>query len=102
VRDVWVVATRTLFAWAVKRKHIKQNPFKTVYVSVPRKRTSRPHKAFNTDEIEIILRAALAITGTDTASGAARRWVPWLCAYTGARVGEIMQLRGLDVIDRTA
>jgi integrase len=100
VRDVWVVAARTLFAWALKRKHIKQNPFKTVYVSVPRKRTSRPHKAFNTDEIEIILRAALAITGTDTASGATRRWVPWLCAYTGARVGEIMQLRGLDVIEQ--
>ena len=100
VRDVWVVAARTVFAWAVKRKHTKQNPFKTVHVSVPRKKVSRPHKAFNTDEIKIILRAALTITDTATASGAARRWVPWLCAYTGARVGEIMQLRGLDV-DRT-
>jgi integrase len=27
----------------------------------------------------------------------ARRWVPWLCAYTGARVSEITQLRGADV-----
>ena len=100
VRDVWVVAARTVFAWAVKRKYTKQNPFKTVHVSVPRKKTSRPHKAFNTGEIEIILRAALTITGTDTASSMARRWVPWLCAYTGARVGEIMQLRGLDVIEQ--
>ncbi len=100
VRDVWVVAARTVFAWAVKRKYTKQNPFKTVHVPVPRKKTSRPHKAFNTDEIKIILRAALAITDTATASGAARRWVPWLCAYTGARVGEIMQLRGLDVIEQ--
>jgi hypothetical protein len=100
VRDVWVVAARTVFAWAVKRKYTKQNPFKTVHVSVPRKKTSRPHKAFNTGEIEIILRAALTITDTDTASNMARRWVPWLCAYTGARVGEIMQLRGLDIIEQ--
>jgi integrase len=26
--------------------------------------------------------------------------VPWLCAYTGARPGEITQLRGADVIER--
>ena len=62
VHDVWVVAARTVFAWAAKRKHIKQNPFKTVRVSVPRKKTARPHKAFYTDEIKIILRASLAIT----------------------------------------
>jgi integrase len=28
---------------------------------------------------------------------ACRRWVPWLCAYTGARVGELTQLRAGDV-----
>jgi integrase len=30
-------------------------------------------------------------------SSAAKRWVPWLCAYSGARAGEITQLRGIDV-----
>jgi hypothetical protein len=29
---------------------------------------------------------------------AARRWVPWLCAYTGARVNEITQMRSRDVM----
>src|SRR5205085_468731 len=29
-----------------------------------------------------------------------RRWVPWICAYTGARVNEITQLRGTDVQKR--
>jgi integrase len=28
---------------------------------------------------------------------AARRWVPWICAYSGARVNEVTQLRGKDV-----
>jgi integrase len=100
VRDVWVNAARTVFAWALERKHVKRNPFKEVRVSVPRKKTSRPHKAFNADEIKIILRASLAITDTAKARAATRRWVPWICAYTGARVGEITQLRGVDVTEQ--
>ncbi|MGB9117550.1 MAG: integrase, partial [Bradyrhizobium sp.] len=28
---------------------------------------------------------------------AARRWVPWICAYTGARVNEITMLRPQDI-----
>ncbi len=31
---------------------------------------------------------------------AARRWCPWLAAYSGARMGELTQLRGVDVIER--
>jgi integrase len=30
-------------------------------------------------------------------TSAAKKWAPWLCAYTGARVGEIVQLRKKDV-----
>lgn len=30
-------------------------------------------------------------------NAAARKWVPWLCAYTGARVNENTQLRASDV-----
>src|SRR6202000_1911786 len=26
-----------------------------------------------------------------------KRWVPWVCAYTGARIGEICQLRSEDI-----
>lgn len=44
------------------------------------------------------MKATLAITETDTPDKAARRWVPWLCAYTSARPGEITQLRGADVV----
>jgi integrase len=32
--------------------------------------------------------------------GAAKRWVPWLCAYTGGRVGELTQLRVKDIEQR--
>lgn len=30
-------------------------------------------------------------------NAAARRWVPWLCAYTGSRPGEVTQLRAEDI-----
>jgi integrase len=100
VRDVWLVAARTVFNWAVRRKHVKHNPFNAARISVPRKKTSRAHKAFYADEIKIILRAALGVTDTAEASAATRRWVPWLCAYTGARPGEITQLRGVDIAEQ--
>jgi integrase len=32
-------------------------------------------------------------------NAAARRWAPWVCAYTGARVNEITQLRACDVVE---
>src|SRR5450631_366747 len=42
-----------------------------------------------------ILTAAtnLKRAGEEPWTFAAKRWVPWLCAYTGARVGELAQLR---------
>jgi len=33
-------------------------------------------------------------------TSAAKRWVPWLCAFTGARVGEMAQLRKEDITHR--
>jgi integrase len=48
-------------------------------------------KAFTPDEAAKILRASL---GLDVAG---KRWIPWVCAYSGARGGEICQLRGQDV-----
>ena len=63
VHDVWVGAARTVFAWAAKRERCRTGNVETVRVSVPRKKTARPHKAVaHTDEIKIILRASLAIT----------------------------------------
>jgi hypothetical protein len=87
VRDVWLVATRTVFGWAKDRKLILNNQFADVKVSVPRGQLGRETKAFRTDELTKILKAASAVSDTTKAGLAARRWVPWLCAYTGARVG---------------
>ncbi len=100
VATVWRTALKTVFAWGVGEKLIKANPFKDVRISVPRKMTERETKAFTAEEAEVILRAALAYEHPKTVDERARRWVPWLCAYTGARPGEITQLRGSDIQKR--
>jgi len=99
VRDVWRVAGRRVFGWAVDRRLIARNPFDGVKITVPRKNISRETKAFTDAEVNIILRESSAISNPRTTGEALRRWGPWLCAYTGARSGEITQLRGIDVIE---
>jgi integrase len=96
VKDVWLPAAKRVFGWAAKHKHVATNPFKDVSVEKPKKITTR-HKWFTQEEQALILKAASAHTNPETTAERARRWVPWLLAYTGARAGEITQLRGSDV-----
>jgi integrase len=98
VRDVWKAAGRTVFGWAVEQHLIARNHFADVRITVPRKNIVRETKAFTAEEIETILKAASAISQPRTPGEVLRRWGPWLCAYSGARSGEITQLRGIDVV----
>jgi integrase len=100
VRDVWVIAGRTVFAWAIGAKLVPRNPFTGWRITVPKKISTRETKAFTVDEVRTILKAASAIEVRNK-STAAKRWVPWLCAYSGARAGEITQLRGSDVVEQS-
>jgi integrase len=100
VDKTWLNASHTIFKWAAEHGHIPRNPFADVKITVPKRTRLRETQAFYTEEQRVILKAALAVTDTSTPDAAARRWAPWLCAYSGARVGEITQLRGSDVIER--
>jgi integrase len=100
VRSVYLVALNALGRWAVRQKLISRNPFEQATVVVPKKVMNRETRAFTTDEVQRVLGAASSIKDTKRTTQAVRRWVPWLCAYTGARAGEMTQLRGKDVIER--
>jgi hypothetical protein len=106
VRDIWLSAARTVFGWGVRHGHVESNPFKDCVVEVPRQTSTRETgKAFTDKEALTILSAALRIETPPLGRrgwqwGAARRWAPWLCAYTGARAGEITQLRAGDIEQR--
>jgi integrase len=101
VRRTWLNASKTVYRWAFDEKLISKNVFSDIKVTVPRNGNLRAEgKSFTEDEQRTILRASLAIKDTSTPFAAAQRWVPWLCAYTGARPGEITQLRAEDVFAR--
>jgi integrase len=102
VKNTTAKAVNTVFRWAVSKKHLARNPFEHAAeaLTVSKRRTLRDTQAFIPDERGKILAAALAIKAFSRRDDAARRWAPWLCAYTGARVGEITQLRKADVIER--
>ena len=100
VKDKYFAALRATLNWALEKRKIKENVALKVVVRVPRKAKLRDSN-FTTIEAHTILSATLKPT-TDVISeylALARRWVPWLCAYTGARVNEISQLRGGDVAE---
>ena len=99
VAHIWVGAARTVFAWAIDEKLISRNPFTGWRVKVPKKIRMRETKSFTDGEIETILSTALAIE-VRSKTAAAKRWCPWLAAYSGARMGELTQLRGVDIVER--
>jgi integrase len=99
VSDVWTASGRTVFGWAVEEKLMARNPFAGWRVKVPRRVQTRESKAFTTAETGVILSAASKVEARSKTT-AARRWCPWLAAYSGARMGELTQLRGVDIIEQ--
>lgn len=100
VKYGYLAAVRAFFRWAKEEKKLPTNPSAEVVVTISEKR-KRKKTGFNDREARTILAAALGPQNEQMTEEnvAARRWVPWLCAYTGARVNEITQLRACDVID---
>jgi integrase len=79
----------------VSNLKITSNPFRELRVKAPKKKKERT-QGFSQSEAKAILNAALAEANNKRAGEKTRtagRWIPWLCAYSGARVGEIAQLR---------
>lgn len=99
VAQTYLPAARTVFGWACDNLKVSSNPVSAVRVRAP-KTVSLRDKGFTDQEATRILEATLtaATTRSETLSDA-RRWVPWLCAYSGARVNEITQLRAQDIME---
>jgi integrase len=83
---------------------MKDNPAVGVRLA-PRKSVHNRERGFTTSEAKKLLSAVYHYQPKVSHFGqimegekvtAAKRWVPWLCAFTGARVAEITQLRRED------
>ena len=99
VRHKYIGAVKPVFGWAVANRLIASNPALGVRVAVPRPTRTRAEKGYTDAEAKVVLLAASAINCEEDTSflAFACRWLPWLCAYTGARVGEMAQLRSEDI-----
>jgi integrase len=95
VKDSDLSGLKTLFGWAVSNRKLPSNPATGITIKLGKPQKLRG-KGLTEDEAKAILQAALSVDGS-ARTDAARRWVPWLAAYTGARVGELAQLRKQDV-----
>lgn len=89
----------TILNWGKANRKIATNPAQGIRSSGKAPPRTRD-RSFTTEEVNTILSAALRAhdnPGRNSAETlAARRWVPWICAYSGARVSEVTQLRGQD------
>ncbi|MBX9452634.1 MAG: tyrosine-type recombinase/integrase [Mesorhizobium sp.] len=104
VGHVYLASVRTVLKWAVENDKLETNVAEKVRQDVPKKQRSR-EKGFTDAEAVVILRAARdhvpAVTDNVATmehpkTTAAKRWSPILCAFTGARIAEITQLRKQD------
>jgi len=98
VRDVDLPALRTVFGWATANLRVPGNPAEAV--TLKRVKTSRTRNSwFSDEEIIALLRASSSVQrgGEGYKLWLAKRWIPWVLAYTGARVGEIGQIRKSDL-----
>lgn len=98
VRDGYLAAVSVVMRDAVSRGLIPSNPAAGVQVRGPKGMALRS-KSLSDSEAETILKAALGPHPQSLSPryALARRWVPWVQAYTGARVNEISQLRAMDI-----
>ena len=98
VRNKYLTPIKAALNWAVEEQRIAANVATDVKVRVMKPEKLR-EKSYTEEEACTILKAA-RVEASDrhsAPSARARRWVPWLCAYSGARVNEITQLRREDI-----
>ena len=99
VRDVWIASLKATASFMVERRQLDKNPFAGIRIRGVKGTKDSNKKGFTDAQAEAILTATLATPSrlTTPEARAARRWVPWICAFTGARVNEITSLLPSDV-----
>ena len=105
VNDIYLSTIRSLFNWAHENEHLSENVAATVRQPKPRRVQGR-ERGYTDAEALAVLKASLAHEPKPNQFGyvretphmtAAKRWAPLLCAFSGARISEITQLRREDL-----
>jgi integrase len=98
VKDSDLAGMKTVFGWAVVNRRLPSNPAEGITIKVGKSRKLRSKGFYDSEAIAILKHAREFVPGREAPKlAAAKRWVPWLCAFTGARVGEMIQIRKEDI-----
>lgn len=98
VKDSDLAGLKTIFGWAVMNRRAAIDPVAGLTIKAPKSRKIRPKSFYDDEAAAILSHAKHYVPGNEAPKlAAAKRYVPWLCAFTGARVGEMLQLRKQDV-----
>ena len=87
INNSYLVGLRTIFNFGVNNKLITHNPAEKVKVAY-RKNSEQRQLPYSDDEVARLLWLAKQQVNP------MRRWLPWLAALSGARIGELAQLWG--------
>lgn len=90
IKDAKLAPVRPILQWAVDNHHLRENSALRVTIDVKR-RAGDGKRSFFYEEAILILTAAQAERDP------AKRWLPLLGAYSGARIAELSQLRAEDI-----
>lgn len=103
VRSNFIGAASAIFSNAEGRQSITYNPFRGIKIPHPRSIRARS-KGLTNEEAQHILRSALQLQPLGLKAESHNtdfcRWSPWVCAFTGARIAEVAQLRRIDLLQR--
>ena len=87
VKDGDLAALKAVLGWGQSDHRLTANPAKGITLKLKKRKRSR-EKGFTDDEAKALLTASDSYQGRPREKQKlyrAKRWVPWLCAYTGAR-----------------
>jgi integrase len=88
--DNYLSDVKILFRWAADSGTLPANPTAGLRLGAAKRKAGERRLPFNDAEARLILEAARRLRGAD-------RWIPWLLAFTGARVEEVAQALVADV-----
>jgi Site-specific recombinase XerD len=98
VRDKYLMALGTTLGWAVDEGKLSENVVRQVKIKKPKKVRLRDPGFTDAEALSILKATLVPVVGKLAPYYVrARRWIPWLCAYTGARVNEFSQMRREDL-----
>ncbi len=96
VRDVYKAALSSIYNWAVGKGIVQSNPAAGVMIKVKKAAALRPLELTDAETSALVAACMTIVDPKPKTLTAAQRWCPLICLYTGARIGEVTQLRCED------